>query len=82
MATESKRQKGREGALSSLNVTIDAFNLAKEASTIAPAKAAFDSANVLLTTIRVGSLPLRVGRLLANVYRTQRPANQATSNWG
>ena len=82
MSTKSKRQKGREGALSSLNVAIDALILTNKASTIAPVKAAFDSANVLLTTIRVGSLPLHVGRLLANVYRTQRPTNQATSNWG
>lgn len=52
--------KGREGAVSSLNAAVGALNLAKDASTITPAKAAFDSAGVLLTTIRVSSLPLYV----------------------
>ena len=56
MTTKSQRPKGREGALSSLNVAIGALNLVKEVSTIAPAKAVFNSASVLLTMIRVSFL--------------------------
>ena len=53
MAMDPNRQKGRDGVLSSLNATIEALNLAKEISGIAPAKAAFDSVSALLTMIRV-----------------------------
>lgn len=53
MDVNSQRPKGRGGALSSLNVTIEALNLAKEISGIAPAKAVFGSVSVLLTMIRV-----------------------------
>ena len=56
MTTESQRTKGREGALSSLNVAIGALNLAEEVSTITPAKAVFNSASVLLNMIRVSFL--------------------------
>ena len=62
---------GQDDALSSLSVAIDTLNLAKEASNIIPAKAAFGSTAVLLATIRVGFLLAHVGRLLAHVYRTQ-----------
>jgi len=68
MATKSQRPKD---ALSSLDMAIDALNRAKEATGIIPAKAAFTSAGVLLTMIRVHFLPVRAGGLLANVYRTQ-----------
>ena len=71
MTDKSQRPKGQDGALSSLNAAIDALNLAKEASSITPAKAAFGSASVLLTTIRVDFLPVHVGLLLTNVCRTQ-----------
>ena len=54
MTDKSQRPKGQGGALSPLDVAIDALNLAKEASSITPAKTAFGSASVLLTTIRVG----------------------------
>jgi len=70
MATKFQRQKGQDGALSSLNLSIDALNLAKTVSNITPAKAAFNSTSVLLSTIRVGFLTTH-GRLLADVYRTQ-----------
>ena len=53
MATDSERPKGRDGVVSSLNVTIEALNLAKEISGIAPAKTAFGSVSALLTMIRV-----------------------------
>jgi len=48
-----QRPKGRDGTLSSLNVAIEALDLAKEISCIAPARALFGFAAILLTTIRV-----------------------------
>jgi len=61
MATNSKQPKGRDGVLSSLNVTIEALNLAKEISGITPAKAAFGSVSALLTVVRVRSFPFDSG---------------------
>jgi len=46
-----------------LNVAIEALDLAKEISSIAPAKAVFGSVKVVLTIIRVGFLPVFVDRL-------------------
>jgi hypothetical protein len=57
MAANPQRPKGRDGALSSLNVAIDTLNLAKDIIGIAPAKAAFGSVSVLLTMIRVCFFP-------------------------
>jgi len=54
MATNSQRPKARDDVLSSLNVAIDALNLA-EVSSITPVKAVFGPASVLLTEIKVGS---------------------------
>ena len=60
MADTSQRPaKGRDSVLSSLNVAIDGLNLAKELSSITPAKAVFGSVGVLLTMIRVSFLLLR-----------------------
>ena len=56
MATKTQRPKGRDGALSSLNIAIDGLNLAKEVSSITPAKAVFGSVAILLTMIRVSFL--------------------------
>ena len=53
MATKTQQQKGRDGVLSSLNMAIDALNLAKELSSITPAKAVFGSVSILLTMIKV-----------------------------
>jgi len=53
MAAKFQRPKGRNGVLSSLSVAIDALNLAKEVSSITPAKAAFGTVSSLLTMIRV-----------------------------
>ena len=80
MAEKSQRPKGRDSDLPSLDITIGALNRAKEATSITPAMAAFTSAGVLLTTIRVGSLPDRVFRLPADVYRTRWPTKRAISN--
>ena len=53
MGTNCRRPRGRDNTLSSLNVTIEALNLAKEISFITPAKAIFGSVSSLLTMIRV-----------------------------
>jgi hypothetical protein len=57
----SQRPKGRDGVLSALNVAIEGLNLAKEISSVTPAKALFGSASALLVMIRVSSLSVRVG---------------------
>jgi len=51
-------EKRRDGVLSTLNVAIEAMNIAKDASSMTPAKAVFGSVSVLLTMIRVWFLPL------------------------
>ena len=56
MTDKSKRPKGRDGVLSSLDVAIDDLNLAKEVSSITPANAVFGSVVILLTMIRVSFL--------------------------
>jgi len=56
MIAKSQQPKGQDSALSSLNTVIDALNLAKEVSSITPAKAAFDSASDLLTRVKVSFL--------------------------
>ena len=53
MDTKFQRSKGRDGVLSSLNMAIEALNLAKEISSITPAKAVFGSVSAVLTMIRV-----------------------------
>ena len=53
METKPQRPKGRDGALSSLNMAIEAMNLAKEVSSVTPAKAVFGSVSILLTMVRV-----------------------------
>jgi len=53
MEANPQRPKGRDGTLSSLNIAIEAINLAKEISSITPAKAVFGSVSILLTMVRV-----------------------------
>ena len=55
MAKKSQLSKGQDGTVSSLNLAIEAMNLAKEVSSFTPAKAVFGSVSVLLTMIRVRS---------------------------
>ena len=53
MDTNSKRQKRRDNVLSLLNAAIEAMNLAKAISSVAPVKVVFGSVGVLLAMIRV-----------------------------
>ena len=54
MTDKSQQLKEKDGpVLSTLNVAIDALNLAKEISSATPAKAVFGSVAILLTMIQV-----------------------------
>ena len=53
MHAKAQRQKRREFVLSSLNVAIEASNLAKEFCSITPAKPVFGSLSVILMMIKV-----------------------------
>jgi len=57
MDRRAQRQRRRDNFLSSLNVAIEALNLAGGISDVVPAKAVFGTASVILTMIRV-SFPL------------------------
>ena len=82
MADETQGSRGGDGVPSSLNMAICVLNRVKEATNVTPAKAAFTSAGILLTMIRVGFLPVHIGRLPANVYRTRWTIEWTMSNWG
>ena len=56
METKPRRPKEREGVVSALNATIDALNLAKELSSVTPAKAVFGSVSIVLAMIKVSFL--------------------------
>ena len=53
MASTSQHPKGRDGALSALDVLIQVLTLAKDTCGVPPAQVALGSAVVLLTMIRV-----------------------------
>jgi hypothetical protein len=50
----ARREKRHKNAIAWLNTTIDAMNLGKEVSTVAPAKAVFGTVIAILTMIKVG----------------------------
>ena len=60
MDPDAQQQGRRDVVLSSLNVAIEALNLAKEISSITPAKVVFGSVSVILTMIKVGSFLRRL----------------------
>ena len=60
MDPDAQRQKRREIVLSSLDVAIEASNLAQEFCSITPAKPVFAAFCVILTMIRVDFLPRRL----------------------
>ena len=64
MDPRPQRPKRRDTVLSSLNVAIETMNIANDALSMTPAKAALGSVTVILTMIRVGSR-LVCGWLLA-----------------
>ena len=58
MEHKTQQPKEQEGTISALNALIEALNLAKEVSSITPAKAVFGSASILLAMIRASLLVL------------------------
>jgi len=68
MASKSPQSKWRDGAFSTLNMAIEALNLAKAASSVTPAKDVFGSVSVLLTIIRVRCLLFCCGGPLVHTY--------------
>ena len=56
MGARPRRSKSQDVTLSTLNAAIEAMNLAKEASSMTPAKAVFGSVGIILAMIRVCSL--------------------------
>jgi hypothetical protein len=69
MAAKSQQSTGRDGTLAALNAAIDVLNLAKDASGIAPAQAAFGSVNLLLAMIRVRPLLFYGDGLSIHIYQ-------------
>jgi hypothetical protein len=67
MASTSQRKIGRDGVLSTLDVLVQALNIAKDTCGIPPAQIAFGSACVLLTMIRVRFVLLCQDELLTHV---------------
>ena len=59
---DTSRRKYRDDAFSSMNAAIRTLNIAKEVSSVAPARAAFHSVTVILATITVGFFPLSLCR--------------------
>lgn len=55
MNPNAPQPKRRNNVLSTLNVAIETSNLAKELSSITPAKAVFGTVSAILTMIKVGS---------------------------
>lgn len=65
MDPDAPSPEPQDNALSSLDAAIKTLNIAKEASSTSPAKTAFGSASVILTTIMVRFLPVYVDELRA-----------------
>ena len=84
MDADSQQPKRRDGALSALNTAIEAMNLAKEVSSVTPAKAVFGSVSILLTMIRVRFLlpPPTVYLFWIRGTRTPWPTRPITSSSG
>jgi hypothetical protein len=68
MASTPDRQKERDVILPTLDVFIQALNIAKDACGIPPAQIALGSASTLLTMIRACFPPLCKGGPLTHVY--------------
>ena len=81
-SADSRRQKRQDDALSTLNVVIETMNLAKEISSVTPAKAVFGSVGVLLTMIRVRFPLLRCPTPGPHATRTQWQTKRTTSSSG
>ena len=80
MTDKSQHPRGREGVLSTLNLAIDGLNLAKEVSSVTPAKVAFGTVAIFLTMIRVSPLLSYNDTAGSCIARTRWLTNGTTSN--
>ena len=67
MEPRTQQPKEQEGTISALNTFIEALNIAKEVSSITPAKAVFGSASILLVMIKVRPTPCFTSRWWAKM---------------
>jgi len=67
MDAKSQGPKEHKSAVLALDAAIEALNLAKEFSSITPAKGVFSTVSVILTMIRV-SLLVFVGRMQSDIH--------------
>jgi hypothetical protein len=81
MDPKSQRSK-RQNVTLLLDAAIEAMNLAKEISSMTPAKAVFGSVSIILTMIKVGFLLVRLDEPQANVSRIRWPTKPTTSSSG
>ena len=80
MTRKSKEPKKSNGVILSLDIAIGLVNIGKEASSMTPAPAVFGVATIILTTIRVSSIPLRERGVPGSVMaRTSWPTNKIVS---
>ena len=66
MTDKPQRQKGQGKVIPALNMAIDGLSVVKEATNTTPANPVFGSVALLLTMIRVGSIPFRDNILQAH----------------
>ena len=67
MEPKTQQPKEQEDTVSALNAFIEALNIAKEVSSITPAKAVFGTASILLAMIRVSPTPYFASRCWAEM---------------
>jgi len=82
MEPKSQRPKDREGVISVLNATIEAMNLAKEISSITPAKAAFGAVSALLVMLKVCFFLFCYDLLKTHISRTRWPTKWISLSLG
>ena len=68
MVSTSQQVKGRDGALSTLDLIIQGLSLAKDTCGIPPAQIALGSAVILLAMIRVHLSLRRVDEILTHTF--------------
>ena len=76
MMASPQRQKGRDGTLATLNLSIQTLNIAKDVCGVPPAQVALGSASVLLTMIRVRFSLFRKASLLTHIFQDTMANNQ------
>ena len=66
---DARSERRQDVTISSLNMAIEAMNLAKEVSSMTPVKAVLGSVSIILTVIRVSLLLACLDEPHANRYR-------------